>query len=166
MQLDYSHSPAKGFPGMLADSGPRQVTSKVNPAVAIPFGTAVAKGTDDDHVKLPTTAAEVTASIGIAIQDPVTEQDSSFTLATYAINSSVNVLRKGRAWVTVEEAVTSGDTPYVRWANGNGGKTQKGAFRKSVDQVSSADTATILPNAKYITSASAGELAIVEINTP
>jgi hypothetical protein len=62
--------------------------------------------------------------------------------------------------VRVEEAVLPGDPVFVRFAAGAGG-TGLGAFRKSADTGSAAQ----VPNgAVYMTTASAGSLALVEVN--
>ena len=45
---------------------------------------------------------------------------------------SFNVMKEGSIWVKVEEDVDAGDLAYVRFA-ANGGNTQQGGFRKSVD---------------------------------
>lgn len=162
MQLSYSASMPVGYPGMIADTntGSRHIVSCVNPSVAIPVGRCVARGTDDDHVKLPTTSAEVTAARGIAVQDWLSEITVS-DVQTYPVKSAVGVMRQGRIWVTVEEAVNDGDDVFVRFASGAGG-TGLGAFRKSADTA----TAVALPSAKYVTTAAAAGLAIVEINMP
>lgn len=166
MQLDYSQSPAAGYPGMQADTGYKHVISCKNPNVAIPFGLYVTRDDADGRVKLPTTAAEVTNGNGIAIADFASESINNGQAAGYPLKSAVSVMRQGRVWVEVEENVVEGDDVYVRHANGNASKVQKGAFRKSVDQVAAADTATKIPGAKYRTSASAGGIAIVEVNMP
>ncbi len=166
MQLDYSQNPAVAYAGMMADTGYKHVISCVNPNVVIPFGRLVSRDASDAKVKLPTSAAEVTNSRGIAIQDFASEQINDGLDAGYKLKSSVSVMRQGRAWVKVEEAVVQGDQVYARWADGTSGNVAKGAFRKSVDQVAAADTATIVPSAKYVTSASAGGFAIIEINMP
>lgn len=161
MQTSYA-ALAVGYPGMIADTntGSRHIVSCVNPSDAIPVGVAVARGTDDDHVKLPTSAAEVTAARGIAVQDWLSEITVS-GVQTYPVKSAVGVMRQGRVWVQVEEAVNDGDDVFVRYATGAGG-SQKGAFRKSADTA----TAGALPTAKYVTTASASGLAMVEINMP
>lgn len=166
MQLSYSHAPAAGYPGMIADSGDRHVVSRVNPAVIIPYGLGVTKGTSDDHVKLPTSAAEVGKLQGIALEDQASEQIPGSDAPAHPLNSAVPVLRQGRVWVKAEVAVTAGDPVYCRWNDGNSGRTQKGAFGNSADQVSAADTATLVPGARWETSASAGAIAQIHINMP
>lgn len=162
MQIDYSQNPAVGYPGMIADTGPRHVVSRSNPSVPIPFGCFVSKGTDQDHVKLPTTSSEVTASgVGFAIQDWSTEQVVADTVATFPIKSAVPVMKQGRLWVVTEEAVNAEDPVFVRFATGSGG-TQLGAVRKSADTT----TAVQLPGARFETSALALGLVQIIVNVP
>lgn len=165
MQTSYGQKPAVGFPGMVADSGDRHVKSRVNPSVVIPYGLGVTKGTDDDHVKLPTTSAEALKCQGVAIADFATEQIANGSDPAFPVKSAVPVLSKGRVWVKVEIAVVAGDQATVRFADGNSSRTQKGAFGNTVDQVASANTAELI-NARYETSAAAGGLAILDLNLP
>lgn len=135
MQLSYTNELAIGLPGGRADSGPADIHSKVNPDVAIPFGVAVCAGTDPDReVKLPTTAAEAAACLGVALRTQAMESSSSGD-PQYPVKSSVNVLTKGRVFVKVTEAVNAGDPVFVRFADGEADEndTQKGSFGKSAD---------------------------------
>ena len=79
--------------------------------------------------------------------------------ATYQIGDALDAV-SGKVWVAVEEAVSAMDPVYVRYATGSG--TQKGAFRKSADS----STAAALTGGRYLTSASAGGMALAEINIP
>lgn len=166
-QTSYSQTMAIGRAGQLADNGPRDVSSRVAATVAIPFGCAVVKGTADRDVKLPTAATDITGQgkfQGIALVDMSKESARDSNAAQYAVGDAVATLKKGRCYVVVEEAVAATDPVYVRYADGvaDATKTQKGAFRKSADT----STAAQVPNAVYVTSASAGGLAVVEINVP
>ena len=141
---------AVGRAGMLADNGPRDVLSRVNPVVAIPFGSAVCRGVDPDRdVKLPTTAAEAAACIGIAVVDLATETQNSVTVGTYPVGSDVSVLRKGRVYVLVTEAVAAGNDVFVRYGDGvadtDGSDDAKGGFSDTADGV--AQVATLTPTA-------------------
>lgn len=162
MQTSYSYAPATAFAGLLADDGVRDVLSRVNPVDAIPFGCAVVLGVDPDNdCKLPAAAADITTAanaLGIAFSTQAIESSAS-GVAQYPVKSSVNVLRKGRVWVQVEEAVTPASPVFVRYASGAGG-TQKGAFRASADTATAAQWA----NARYVTSAGIAGFAQVEID--
>ncbi len=78
----------------------------------------------------------------------------------YKAMDTVNVLRRGRLYVTAEQAVTSDDPVYFRHiASGSNGR---GGFRKDSDS----GKATRLTGAKWVISASAGAVGAIEINFP
>lgn len=161
MQTSYGTA-AVGYPGMIADSGIRHVDTRANPNVEIPMGCLVTKGASDVEVILPTVAGDVTGKTkGIALHDPLSAVQYAGEDPKYPLQSAVAVLRQGRVWVKVEEAVADGDDVYARFATGSGG-SQKGAFRKSADTA----TAAQVPTAKYRTSAASGGIAQIEINLP
>jgi hypothetical protein len=120
------------FAGMLADAAQARVDSKANgeASAEIPFGVAVAKGATDNVVKLP--AANTDKFDGVVVHDHSYVPGTNGNLGTTGIKSkgSINLLREGEVWVTVEEAVAPGDRGFFRYASGAGG-TQKGAWRKS-----------------------------------
>lgn len=109
----------------------------------------------DFSVRLPRQATDVTgvSRFGVATRTVGSE------LSYYASQSIINVQCEGRIWVSVEEAVTAGDQPYVRYAAGAGG-SQLGAFRKSADTASAA----AVPNAKFLTDGLAGGLAVMQFD--
>lgn len=167
MQTAYTQALAVGRAGMLADNGPRDVISKNASASVVPFGVAVVQGAADNECALPAASTDVTGQgklLGLALVDMSVESQAlggSQTVPEYLQGQMVAVLKKGRAWVTVEEAVTPASPVFVRFATGTG--TQLGAFRAS------ADTATAVQAAgwRYITTqATPGGLAQVELNLP
>lgn len=143
-QTAYNQSLAVGRAGMLADGGNRHVISKNNQSGgALNFGLAVVQGSADNECTLPASAADVTGQgklLGVALIDLSVEnkypEDSS--AAAYVAGAMVNVLNKGRAWVTVEEAVTPTSPVYVRFATDGGTNTQPGSFRASSGATGSA----------------------------
>lgn len=158
-QTSYSQSMAVAKEGMLADIGDNDVVSFNNPAVAVPFGKFVVRSTGDDECKLPVASTDitvVTSALGMALAVQSIEQDSS-GVAQYVAKSQVNVLKKGRAWVKVEEAVTVASTVHVRYAAGGNGL---GSFG---DTTGTSERAP-LAGAKYLTAAGANELALIEFN--
>lgn len=160
MQTSYNENQSPvGYPGQLADSG---FTDKVSVicAAAIPFGKFVVKDTADGSGKLPGEATDVTNAKlgqGLALATQAIEQNPSVPTPQYPAKSVVSCLRKGRAWVQVEEAVDPTDDVFVRYAAGGGGV---GSFRASAGT----SEAAILANAKYKTSADAEGFALVEFN--
>jgi hypothetical protein len=151
---------AVGFPGQFADAGFGDVISRVA-EVAVPFGKFVVQGTDkDNQANLPGAATDITNTLlrlGIAMKTHGIESDPNVALPTYPIKSVMSVMKKGRAWVVVEESVSPSDPVYVRYAAGGSGK---GSFGKTAGSTERA----LLANARYLTTASADGLAMVEVD--
>lgn len=133
----------------------------------VPFGVLVVEdttGLSDDRAHLPQATGDITTVgkvAGLAIHTHAVEQNKGgINNLGYEPQSAMSVMRKGRAYVEVEDAVLKGGLPFVRFVAG--ASEQLGAFRSDAD---TAD-AVALPNARFVTSAGAGELAIVEINLP
>lgn len=156
-QLTYNVSQPIGIAGQKADTGPMDVLSRVSEeATAFPYGVAVVRGTNPDtQALLPTGAATL---LGVAMHSHAAENDLS-AAASVEDERMFNVCHDGRLLVKVEEAVTPASTVYVRIAAGAGG-TQKGAFRASADTAS----ALAATGMRYLTSASSGGLAVLEID--
>lgn len=118
------------------------------------FGLALAQGTNDTECRpLAATSDKV---IGVSVFSHADNINNG--VEGYAAQSAVNVLRSGSIWVKVEEAVTPESAVYVR-AVATGSEVA-GAFRTTAD---GSDTIQ-LTNSKFLTSAAAGELALVMIN--
>lgn len=146
MQTSYSIYQSAGLAGALYDMKETDVMTYVA-AATVPFGVMVSKGTGDSVCKLPTTAAEVLASLGLALRVEKEQATVGGNDASYAAKDPISVMKKGRAWVAVEEAVNDGDDVYIRYANGiaDSALVQKGAFRKSYD--GTAQVTTLTPTA-------------------
>lgn len=158
-QTSYSLNQPVAKEGMLYDAGENDVLSFNNPVDAIAFGKFVVRSTGDDECKLPAASADitdVTKALGLALSSQTVEQ-SALGVAQWDAKSQVPVLKKGRAWVKVEETVTVGSTVHVRYAAGGNGV---GSFG---DTTGTSERAP-LAGAKYLTGASANGLAVVEFN--
>lgn len=147
------------YEGQIADSG---FTDKVSVkcAAAVPFGKLVVRDSADDSGKLPAADTDVTDGKkvqGLALSSQSVEQNPSVATPQYPAKSVVPCLRKGRAWVKVEDAVDPTDDVYVRYAAGGNGV---GSFRGTAGT----SEAAILANAKYKTSAGIDGFALVEFN--
>lgn len=147
------------YEGQIADNG---FTDKVSVkcAAVVPFGKLVVRDVADDSGKLPGLATDITNGKnvqGLALASQAVEQDPSVAPSQYPAKSAVPCLRKGRAWVKVEEAVDPTDDVFVRFAAGGNGV---GSFRASAGTAEAA----ILANAKYKTSAGINGFALVEFN--
>ena len=125
-------------------------------------------GQADTNIRLPAAAADVTSHTqGISIYD-ATKQPGRYGDALYngqTFPAPVPCLRRGRVWVLPEVDVVIDDPVYAR-ITVHGGLNQLGAFRNDGDTVSSVDTATLVPTAKFVTSGLAGTPVQVEINLP
>jgi hypothetical protein len=131
---------------------------------AIDAGQGVKQGTADEQCDLPSASGDVTGlpNLGIAIYDEsLPNAWPPGTSNCYPAGQAVSILRRGRIWVYVEEAVTPASTPYMRYASGAGG-SKVGRFRASADTA----TAAAFPGSRFVTSAGAGALALLEINLP
>jgi hypothetical protein len=121
-------NPSPGVPGMLADTGPHDIITRVAEE-ALAFGSFVKY--DDDSCELPDSSGEVTGNgRGIALVDPTKKSGTG-----YEIGDLVQILVDGRAWVASENALTALTAPFVRHTAGAGGST-KGAFRSDADTAS------------------------------
>lgn len=151
MQTDYNAEMGVAFDGMLADSSGHDSISKVIDGDGLDFGLAATYGASEGQIKALSAITQKVA--GIIMHKHVVN-------GVIAEKDVVALVRKGRIYVKVEEAVSEGDSVYVRAVAGAG--EVAGAFRKSVD-----GTDTILLNgAEFRSGAAAGGLAIVEINLP
>jgi hypothetical protein len=157
-QTSYSINQAAAREGGLYDLGDHDILSFVN-AAAIPFGKLVVRDTADDAGKLPAASTDVTDAkkvLGLAIAKQDIESSAS-GVAQYPAQSQVPVMRRGRAWVKVEGAVTPASDVFVRYAAGGDGL---GSFGATAGTSARAQ----LANAKYLTSAGVGGFAVVDFN--
>ncbi len=161
-QTAYNMMGPESISGMLDDASgsPKNIVTRNNPLVEIPFGRAVAKiAGDDDGIKLPDGGA-VTLE-GVCLESRALPEGSATLDSAWPVKSAVPILRRGRVRVYVEEAVTPADDVYVRHT-ANGQLTQLGAFRTDND----GGNALAFAAAKYVKSAGAGEIATVDVNLP
>ena len=134
----YSYGQDKGLAGMKADSTVDVIDSYASEG-AIYAGKAVERGTDPaKQVKASTTANKV---IGISVFENKVDETP-----LYPDKYAVPVCTFGDVWVEVAEAVTAGGAVYLSTA---------GAFGSS--------TGSAVSGMTYLTSAGAGELAIVRV---
>jgi len=115
----------KARAGLPYDLNPMTVDSFNNPDDIILPGLAVArKAADDDGVKKPASGSD--DIIGVALLNrSLVDNDQ------HAAKSVLSVMRKGRIWVVVEEAVAIGDDVYVRHT----GKAQIQTFTTDADLI-------------------------------
>lgn len=149
-QTNYQVNFDKAFEGMLGDANHMDALSRVIEGAGVLFGKAVTFGTNDNQCKA--LSAITNKVMGVVIHKHVEE-------GVLAAKEAVSLLRKGRIYVKVEEAVSPGDAVFVRAVAA--GAEEAGSFRASAD---STDCIDISANAEYLSSAEAGEFALVDIN--
>ena len=143
------------------------VAHKVLNEATIQFGKFVVRDTWSGLAKsahLPSLTGEITAigtSLGVAVHSHANEQAYQTTNVGYAAYSSMDVLLKGRIWVTVETAVAVGDQAYVRFSADTSAGEKLGSFRNDADSTD----AVALPHAIFERAASAGGVALLRIGT-
>ena len=134
MQTEYDQEPEKAFQGLIADGGPVDIiTRALELAAGAPFGIALEPGTDPTLEVTPTTGSGF-VFVGVAAHSH-TQEDLGTQALDLGIsdNEPVNVLRKGRIWVPIEQAVTPFSSPVFVRHTVNGGLDQLGAFRIDAD---------------------------------
>lgn len=158
-QTTYDAEAAVAFPGMLVDTDAamRSSISRANEeTAAVGYGLGVMFGTDPEtQFLLPASTGFEFA--GILVHSHAREDVEAVGPVEGELTELV---RKGRLWVTVEETIVTTDDVFLRHTV-NGG-LDPGGWRKDLDT----DKADQITQAKWLTGASAGELAQLEINYP
>lgn len=159
-----------GFPGQLADLSPSTKESMVQgeASAEIPFGAGITIGTvgDISTVASPTTAV-LPSSSESDFEGVVLHSHSYVPAAGYGAElgttgvkpkAMLSILRKGRVYVQVEDAVTAGAQAYLRYTDN--GDLKKGGWRSDDDS----SKARLIRGAMFRSSAAAGGIAILEVD--
>lgn len=156
-QLSYSETPDAAYAGMLYDIGFTDIVSGVSQeaSASIDFGLGVVRGTIDDGVKLP--AAEANVVKGVVVHSHAYEPDVTVDDDGIKPKAMVNVLRRGRIWVTVVTAVAPGDRAYLYFAGSN----PKGSWGNAEVVGETIDTSL---QAEFVTTAAEDGLAVLDVN--
>lgn len=160
-QTSYSLLMEQAIAGLLADSGYKDAWSAVNAEASaeIPFGVMVARGsTENKCIKLVDTNSVL---LGVHIFSNEYAKDQELGSTGIKPGVMMNILRKGRIWVVVEEIVAKDEPCYVRYT-ASGGNTTIGAFRNDDDT----SKAKLVPGARFIAATTGAGLALVEIDMP
>lgn len=167
-QTAYTVNQLTAFAGQLGDIGPHDIGTFVNGVLtSVPFGVAVSMdpASGDGHFKSPAASGDLVRNLLLGVTAATQAVENLGSGGGYKINAAVGVMKKGRIWVQVEEAVVAGDPVFVRIADGSGGHVQKGAFRKSADTVAMVDTAAqVAEGMQYLTSAAINGFALLQVN--
>ena len=162
-QTSYSIQAPVAFAGLLGDSGgDTHLRSRaVEDAAGVPAGVMLVDGTD------PETQALLPSSTGQALQGIVAHQQAREDLALagalmLSVGETASLVRKGRVWVVVEEAIAVGDAVFFRHTAGGGG-SNLGAFRNDADTASADE---ITAGAAWVVGSAGAGVALLEINLP
>lgn len=132
----------------------------------IAVGLFLTQGTADGQCNLPNAAGDVTES-GLGISEYIPCKPDG-TNAYYDSGEMVRYIRKGYVWCAVEDSATAGQTAFVRiTAKATPGTHEAvGRLRSDAD---GADSGVATECTRLIfrsTQATAGGLALVEVNLP
>ena len=145
-QTSITKHPPKAVRGMLGDTRPQEILGRVTEG-RVDFGYLVTWGTDPaTQVKAVSAAADISDNpAGFIVNALETELDY------YPDKRAANVLRKGTLWVQCVSAAVA-QTPVLA-ANADGAIHGTAAAGR-----------TAVPGCKFMTSAGAGEFALIEID--
>ena len=161
-QTAYSVDPDLGFRGLLGDPNDDAFALALanGSGAAVGFGIMVRRDASNLEDQFDIFSATGQTPVGILVHTHA-QQDSSLTgVNGVASLETASILRRGRIWVVVEEAITVGDDVYFRHTSGTG--TEIGAFRNDVDGAS-CDQIT---DAQWLRGSSGAGVALLEINIP
>ncbi len=166
-QTSISNDPSIAYEGMISEAYPYSIISKVmETAAGESAGRFVCQGTADNQCAAIAAIVSVTgyAALGFLCYDPSKPTNwppSSYTKA-YPIGQMCSILRRGCIWLIAEEAVTPADDVYVRAIAGT--PTVIGRVGTSSD--SSKCGLLAQSQARFMTTAAANALVLVELNLP
>ena len=153
VQTNYQLYNAQALPGMRADMEAWNAVSKVNKGTAvIPFGRAVFSD-GDNGMKLAAAGTTAAQFIGITLRELTRAYtDSQIQSGIGAVpNRDSAVFTMGVVWVTTPVAVAKDDPVYVVLSTGQFTNVADGANNIQI------------PNAKFVSTASAGALAKISL---
>lgn len=153
-QTTITTNPAVGQAGSLASTlDGCEIITKVAAEAIVPGCFVVLTADDETTCELPDATGEAAGprGLGVALHDP------NRTTANYAVGDMVQILTRGEIWVSTEDAVTAGNTAFVRFADA---ATTLGTFRSDAD---TADADDVI-GATYTKGNGAAGLAVVKLN--
>lgn len=156
-QQTYTQNFVEGQPGL--PYGTQQGSTDAKSAeVALDFGRVVVLGSADHQCNYPSSAGQTPLGLSVRSEFRMDRTDSTSDVLA---GDPTDVARQGEFYVRVEDAVAEGGAVYFRHT-ASGGNTDLGALRSDDDT----STADLLPGARFIRAAAAGEVAVVSINLP
>ena len=159
-QINYTVEAPVAFPGMLGEGGKRYSISRASEAVADQgAGRPAVAGTDPTTQFLPPSGAGQ-PFLGITTAQQGREKLDTAGATSYQTDENVELLRQGRVWVTVEEAVVAGDPVFFRHTDN--GPLLAGGWRNDA----AAGEADQVVQAVFQTTAAIDTVALIDINLP
>lgn len=156
VQTSVAIHPDLGFPGQEYDSATTDKITRIAGAT-IPYGAYVIFG--GETCALPASASQITGASGhqggVALRDPTNPSGQ------YVPGDPVAIMRHGRVWVPVEEAVTATDKVFVRFTGASGASEAVGYFRNDSDGATSDASAANPPGVAWFKGGST--VAVLEI---
>ena len=147
-----------GLTGITAVAGTgRSIIITTDDKSVITVSSAVTLGSSQAGATVAYTSADVI--LGVSAHTHTLVQDAN-GVVQYAVYDTVNCLKKGRIYVTVEQDVATGDPVYMRTINDS--PKVRGAFRKDADS----GNALLISGANWFAGATSGNLAVLEFNLP
>lgn len=169
VQTSYSTTISRAIEGALADNGAHDCVTKYNAesSAAIKFGAGVKFGATDFAALLPSAQADKICGIVVHSNqysvgaDGELKQDGTAWTNGLRPGAEMTILRKGRIWALAGSAVTPGDRLYVRRTSAQSGNEFLGGLEDAAD---STDMVDCTAQGVWLTTAAAGELAILEVD--
>ncbi len=155
VQTNYTLSHNEAYKGMVADLQLSNTVSRLNKGAAnIPFGQGVV--TDGDNgAKLPTAASTAAEFNGVAVYELNRAIADGDALGAVPLRD-FSVITHGPVWVEVLDTVSKDDPVYLRV-----GATGLGDFSGIAG--AGATLGILIPSAKFLTGATAGNLAKISL---
>lgn len=146
-QTSYNRYFVNAFAGMLGDTGPSYVQTRVNgESINVPAGIGMKEGSTEGTALLPSAATSKLAGITVNSKqrNPGDAQSTLSGTDAFLPKNEMNLLTEGAIFVKPEQAVVVGDATWCRFATSvnDGTLTQKGNFRKDADGVAQVTTGT------------------------
>lgn len=148
-----------GKEGDVATTMYLSLETKVDPANELFFGRAVIRGSADGEVEHPSGTAGT--FMGVVRRDEDIDP-ADLTTGDLPAGHDAQIVTRGVMWVIAEDAVTEGAAVYYRHNAPGALPEALGRFRSDVD----AGDATLIPGARWASSATAGNPAKLELNIP
>lgn len=162
-QTAYTVDPAVGFRGLLGDPNDDSFAIPLSngAAAAVGFGIMVRRDVTNPEDQFDVFSATGQDPVGVLVHTQAQQNPNLADPLGVDLLEPASVLRRGRVWVAVEEAVAVGDPVFFRHTAGGGG-SEIGAFRND------ADTATCdqVTQAAWLQGSAGAGVALLELNIP